>query len=247
MTPSLRQRVIAVVVLALATACDDDQSGTCVLGNDQLSVVATVVDNGAKVRAEVDFEEGDRTSTPRPVRVCDGETLTIGGKAPTVTVKSDRVVYSATLPANTPRTVEFAFARADADPLMLSVAIPLPFEITAPQPGQAIPRSEPLELTWAPAAGGAPMRISVEEDIGYGLCAVTETGDHDYKARGGVAVPDDGAWTIPAGAISSETPMPCRAFYNLRRVERSAYPETLSPGGALEGRVQRTVEIRSVP
>ncbi len=245
----MRHRPIAAVfaLTLLTAACDEGPPDTCGLANDEVSVAAVVVGNGAKLRAEIDFERGDRTGLPAPLHVCADDELTIEGQSPTLTEKADRVVYSVTLPVDTSTEVQFSLTRSEADTVEVTVPRPPPFAITAPEDGATVSRSEDIVLTWEPALEGGEMRISVDELIGYGLCVVTEEGEHHYKTRAGVPVPDTGQWTIPAGAVTSETEGPCSAFYNLRRVRRSPYPETLAPGGFLEARVRRTVEIRSVP
>ncbi|MBL4682996.1 MAG: hypothetical protein JKY37_00285 [Nannocystaceae bacterium] len=238
--------VLAFGVLA-STGCDQETADTCSVSNDALSLVAIVVDNGVKLRAEIDFESGDRTGLPNPLQVCDSETLTIGGESPTVTEKGDRIVYSVTLPLDTPPEVAFVLERNGEDEVEVRVSRPPSFSVTAPDDGQTVPRSEDLTLMWSPTVEGSEMLVSVEEDVGYGLCVVTQEGEHHYKTRVGVPVPDSGQWTIPAGAVTSETPGPCAAFYNLRRVLRSPYPADLAEGGFVEARVLRTVEIESVP
>lgn len=241
-------RVLSLLLaVGCVVGCDEGPPDTCGVDNASLSLVAVVVDNGQKVRAEIDFESGDRATVPNPLRVCAEETLTIEGETPTITTKADRVVYSVTLPIDTPRDVAFRLQRMEGEPVEVTVPLPPPFTLTAPANGDEIARSEDLVLTWEPAVEGGEMNVGVQEDVGYGLCVVTQEGEHHYKTRAGVAVPDTGQWTIPAGAVTSQTPAPCRAFYNLRRVQRAAYPTSLSDGGFLEARVLRTVEILSVP
>ena len=242
------KRSAVLLACGLATGCDEVGVDTCSVANDELSVIAIAVDNGTKIRAQIDFEAGDRTSTPAPLSVCGDETLTIAGRAPTTTEKANRIVYSATLPSDESREVEFRLERSDADPVVVTAPVPPPFEIIAPMADAEVSRSQDLLLQWEPAIEGAEVRVSVEEEIGYGLCVITEEGEHDYKTRAGVAVPDTGMWTIPAGVITSDAPMGrCDAFYTLRRVLRSNYPDALSPGGFVEGRVLRSVQIESVP
>lgn len=233
--------------VAAVTGCDQETADTCSVSNDELSLVAVVVDNGVKLRAEIDFESGDRTGLPSPLQVCGSETLTIGGVSPTVTEKADRIVYSVTLALDTAPEVAFVLERDRGEDVEVRLSRPPSFSVTAPDDGQTIPRSEDLTLMWSPTVEGSEMLVSVEEDVGYGLCVVTQEGEHHYKTRIGVSVPDGGQWTIPAGVVASETPGPCAAFYNLRRVLRSPYPADLAEGGFVEARVLRTVEIESVP
>lgn len=242
-----RHGALLVVLAGLPLGCDDETDDTCAVSSADLSLVAVVVDNGPKIRAEIDFERGDRTTIPSPLHVCGNEALTIDGKAPTVTEKPDRIVYSVTLPSDTSREVSFVLQRVEGEPIEVQVDLPPPFEITAPEQQQEVSRSEDLLLSWSPALDMGELRVNVDETVGYGLCVITQEGEHHYKTKRGVPVPDQGQWTIPADVISSETPMPCPAFYTLRRILRRSTPDTLSPGGFVEGRVERTVEIRSVP
>lgn len=230
------------------SGCDEASADTCAAANDELSVVAIAVDNGSRIRAEIDFHKGDRTGTPSPLAVCGDEVLTIAGQEPTTTEKADRIVYSATLPTNDSREVEFRLERADTDAVVVTVPVPPAFDIVAPIDDDDVSRSQELILQWDPPLEGSELRVSVEEEIGYGLCVITEAGEHHYKTRAGVTVPDTGTWTIPAGVISSgNAEGTCDAFYTLRRVLRSNYPDSLSPGGFIEGRVLRSVQINSVP
>jgi len=245
MRPAALLACVAAVTLA---GCDEASADTCAAANDELSVVAVAVDNGSRIRAEIDFEKGDRTDTPAPLEVCGDEVLTIAGREPTRTQKADRIVYSATLPTEESREVEFRLERSEADPVVITVPVPPSFDILAPVDDEDVSRSEELVLQWDPPVEGAELRVTVEEEIGYGLCVITEAGEHHYKTRAGIVVPDTGMWTIPAGAIASgNAESTCDAFYTLRRVMRSSYPDTLSPGGFIEGRVLRSVQINSVP
>jgi len=240
----------ATLVAALGFAgCDEADTDTCRVGNDGLSLVAIAVDNGEQVRAEIDIEAGERAGpgAGNPVSLCDKDKLTIAGQEPTLTVKPDRTVYSVTLPADTPRDVSFRIERDSDDTIEMIVPLPPSFSITAPVGEQEVPRSEDLVLTWDPPLAMSEIRLNVQEEVGYGVCVETQPGPHDYKSPVGIPVPDTGTWTIPADNIASMTPDPCRAFYNLRRIQRGPYPETLAAGGFVEGRVERTVEILSVP
>ena len=244
----MRGLALVCLCLVVPAGCDEVGTNTCAATNEELSVVAIAVDNGSRIRAEIDFEKGDRTGTPAPLEVCGDEALTIAGQKPTTTEKADRIVYSATLPTDESREVEFRLERTADDPVVITVPVPPAFEIIAPVDDEDVSRSQELILQWDPPLDGSELRVSIEEEIGYGLCVITEAGEHHYKTRAGVPVPDTGMWTIPAGVIASgNVEGICDAFYTLRRVLRSNYPDSLSPGGFIEGRVLRSVQINSVP
>ena len=221
-------RALVLWAAVASIGCDEGRSDACDRDSSELSIIAVVVDSGSKVRAEIDFEVGDRMGVPAPVHVCPDDALRIAGKTTTITEKADRVVYSVTLPADTPRELDFSLQRADADAIEFTLPLPPAFTITAPAEAQDVPRSEDLVLTWEPVVEGGELRLGVEEDVGYGVCVVTESEGHDYKDRRGVDVPDTGSWTIPAGVVGSELTEPCPAYYVLKRTARATYPEALA-------------------
>jgi hypothetical protein len=232
-------------VLALGLGCQTVETDTCDFATDDLSAVAVVVDRGDVVRAEIDFEAGDRAVDAEPLSICEEETLRINGETPTRTDKAQRIVYSANLAA-TERTVTFSLERDDGD---MSMAIDLPdaFEIVAPEPGAMLSRAAETIIAWDPPRSGEQLRIELGEEIGGGVCIFTEEGPHHYKKRGGVDVPDEGMWTIPGGSVHSDTDGPCVAYYTFQRIVQGTYPDVLHPGGYIEAQVERTITFASVP
>lgn len=211
-------------------------------------MVATVVDNGMSVRAEADFEEGNRLGLSFPLELCPDDVLTINGEAPRMTQKVGRIVYSVTLEdPEGPRGWTFSLDRgSENESFEAEVMLPFAFDIGSPSPGQSIPRSSDLEVVWGPDAPGEQIRLELLEEIGYGVCLRTENTDHAYK-DGGQWIPDLGSWVIPAGTIAGESSEMCEAQLELGRSSEGDYPAALGDGGYIEGRVVRSVGFVSVP
>ncbi len=237
----------AWLVLTLGgVACGETQTDTCGLANDELSIVAVVVDRGDVVRAEIDFEAGDRTLDTTPLSVCEEETLRINDRTPTRTDKPERIVYSANLDAAQTRTVTFSLSRSEDDTVTVAVDLPDAFDVTAPAPGEMVSRATDTVLTWVPDNPDGQMRIELGEEIGGGICIFTDEGEHHYKDLGGIDVPDQGRWTIPGGSVQSDYGGPCNATYTLKRIAQGEYPANLQEGGYVEARVERTITFVSV-
>lgn len=238
----------ACAALASLVACGSEVRDSCEIENAELSMVAIAVDYGADIRVEVDLEEGDRSGPPAPVTLCDEDSLRLGGRSPTITEKPERIVYSVALPVDTAREIDVRLERRTiGSTVETTIALPPAFTIDAPTPHAEVSRDADLLIAWAPPDPSAEMRIALEEEIGYGLCVTTAEGEHDYKARGGVAVADDGDWMVPAGVVGTQVDEPCPAVYVLRRIALLPYPASLGPGGYVEARVQRSVEFTSIP
>lgn len=229
-----------------ALGCAPDR---CKLDNDELSMVARVVDFGAAVRVEIDLAEGERSQIPIPWRTCDGDRILVNGQDTSELAKDDRTEYVRTFEGEAPETINIEIDRAgdQFDVVEASVMRPPPFEITGPANGDTLARSEEHLLTWAPPREGEQMQIELREEIGGGLCIVTALEEHDYKGEGGVRVDDDGDWRIPAGVLTNDGVDECRASYSLRRFEQGEYPEAFAAGGFVEAEVVRIVAVRSTP
>lgn len=239
-------RRFSLTAMLVVTGCVQTETDTCGFDNDELSIVAVVVDRGDVVRAEIDFEAGDRKVDTTPLAVCEDETLRINDRSPTRTDKPERIVYSASLDAAETRTVSFTLSRPDDDTVNVSIDLPGAFDVTAPAAGQMLSRAADTVFTWDPPIPGGQMRIELGEEIGGGICIYTDEGDHHYKDIGGVDVPDDGQWTIPGGIVRSDEGGPCTASYTLKRIGPGEYPSSLSEGGFVEARVERTITFTSV-
>ncbi len=242
-------RLASALLLASALAACDPAAGTnaCGIGNDGLSVVATAVDNGVNIHAEVDFGDGARTGPPGRFALCDDDELTIAGREPDRIDRTDRVVYSVSLDATAARVIEFMLKRPGEDDLAFAVELAPSFDILSPMADEEVSRSSDFMLSWAPANDGAEIHIGLAEEIGYGICLETTTDEHDYKSEGGVVVDDKGSWNIPARVIDGGTRDKCDATYRLTRFTTPSYPAAFHSGGFLEGRVERTVAFVSVP
>ncbi len=246
-----RATTLARLVLltgAANAACEGDGTPTsCGVPTERLSVVATLVDNGEDLRAEVDFAVGDRSSGEGWVALCDGDELTIAGAEPEHTDRGGRVVYSHTEPATANRAFAFELTREGEGAAAFTIALPPAFEITAPQPQGEIPRSADFVLQWEPPDPGGTMRIGLLEEIGGGVCLETLTAEHDYKNEAGVDVEDDGNWKIPAEVVDGGARDHCDAIYTFARFAAVEYPAQFATGGYLEGRAERRVAFVSVP
>ncbi|MBC8070213.1 MAG: hypothetical protein IAG13_17915 [Deltaproteobacteria bacterium] len=232
----------------LVIACDtSDGTDACDVPTSELSMVATVVDNGDSIHAEVDFGRGARNGPPGPFALCDSDELFVAGEDVERTDRSDRVAYSASLPTDTPRFVDFELRRPEGERIAFSIELAPAFDITAPVPAAEISRSQDFALGWAPPQDGGEMRIELTEEIGYGICLETSMTEHAYKDEVGVSVDDSGLWTIPAMSVDGGARDKCDAIYRLTRFTTPDYPPELHIGGYLEGRVERLVAFVSVP
>ena len=221
----------------------------CEVADDQLSLVAVVIDNAQTVRAEVDFDAGERAALPEPWRKCDGDKIRINGQDARETERNGRWEYSLTLDAaEAPRTFTFEIDREVSDaPILIEVELPPAFEVTAPEPGSSLSRSTSTPIQWSPPEPEGQLQLTLFESIGEGVCLETKVEAHDYKRTGGIRVDDDGDWTVPPAAISSPSGGSCEAELQLRRFNDGEYPARLAPGGFVEGRVLRSVPFTSVP
>ena len=231
------------------SACTPDR---CRVGNDELSMVLRAVDlqtdDGEEVRVAVDFATGDRGTIPISWAKCDGDRVLINGQDARETKQEDRTEYTLTLDGDDGETVSIELERATEDELIeASVQRPPRFEMTAPEPGLEVSRSEPIELAWEPPAEGGEMQVELQEELGGGRCIVSEDVEHDYKGQGGVRVDDTGTWTVPAGVLTNDGELRCDARYVLRRFSRGDYPEGLAEGGFVEAQVLRIVLFESTP
>lgn len=247
----MRLAVLAFSLIAfVGPGCTPDR---CRAGNDELSMVLRAVDlrtdDGEEVRVAVDFATGDRSAIPISWAKCDGDRVLINGQDARESVQEDRTEYTLTLDGEDGgETITVELDRATEDEVIsASVNRPPRFEMTAPEPGAEISRSEPTELAWEPAAEGGEMQVELQEELGGGRCIVSDDVEHDYKGQGGVRVEDTGTWTVPAGVLTNEGELRCDARYVLRRFSAGEYPEGLAAGGFVEAQVLRIVLFESVP
>jgi hypothetical protein len=240
---SVRGGICVGALLAIG-GCTPDR---CKVPNDELSMVARVVDNGVTVRAEADFATGERGELSVPWQRCENDRVEINDESATETVETERVEYSLTLDVGVATAFEFVLAREDFDPVRATVALPPTFEVLEPAAGQAISRGSDVTLLWQPPNPGGEMQIELVEEVGAGICIVTETEGHEYKRPGGIRVEDDGDWLVPGTAISGDPQMDCEARYVLERFSAGEYPSALDPGGFIEAQVVRTIVFISTP
>lgn len=244
-----RLAACSLALLAFAAGgCGDAGGDSCTVETGEMSVVATVVDSGSTLRAEIDFERGDRSELDDPLTLCDDDELTINGERPTKTERPGRVVYGVSFDGDAERTVAFDLDRQGGEErVRFEVTLPPIFEILAPADGDAVSRGADLVMQWEPPAPDDTMRIELREEIGMGVCIFTDEGEHHYKRLGGVDVPDDGDWMIPADSVHSDLDEACSASYLMSRIVAGDYPAALGQGGYVEARVDRTVTFDSVP
>jgi hypothetical protein len=239
----------ALAGLVVESACLVSADHSCEHETESISIVAMAVDDGSRVRTEIDFDASDRSSFPFPLQLCEDDQLTIAGRTPERTDRIDRVVYSVNIDsADALAEIEVVLDRKSQDDTAeFTIPVPPAFDIVTPQSDAMISRGEDFLLEWAPADEGEQIRIGLTEEIGYGLCLNTPQSEHDYKSMGGVVVDDVGSWTIPAGVIASDEGGECEAVYALRRLRPAPYPAVFLEGGFVEGRAERNVAFRSVP
>lgn len=230
----------------LWAGCEED---VCDVPLSELSMVATVVDNGTSVRAEVDFASGDRSGISFPYRRCEGDSIRINGLDAAETEKPNRIEYSRTDPIESaPRDYVFTLALENEPVVEARVTLPSAFEVTSPLPGAVLPRSVATPVAWAPASSEIQvLRLELREALGGGICLETPVMDFDLKAPLGIAVPDAGSTELPANAIVSPLSASCDAVLLLHRFSYGAYPDALYPDGYVESSVLRVVAIVSVP
>lgn len=238
--------VLGVVVAEGGCANDDDSA--CGLATLQLSIVATAVDDGTTIRAELDLAQGDRLGEVQYLKLCGEDRLSIHGEEPLRINKGERWIYSVTTEAVlASRALEVSLERKDETSVAFQIELAAPFDITAPTPDSDVPRSQDAWIRWAPPNPQGDMHIALGEEIGSGVCLTTSTEEANYKGLEGVTVQDVGEWLIPAGHISGGARDRCVAEYRLFRETTSAYPDALHPGGSITGQVIRTARFRSVP
>lgn len=224
--------------------CAASDGNTCDVATEDISAVALVVDSGWDIRAAIDFEAGDRRGGNSPLRLCDSDRLTINGAAPDVIEKADSIEYAVSLPADGARSFELVLDReSEGDRVAFSVELPPAFEVVAPVDGEVIDFAQDQVLQWEPAVADGSMRVELGEVIGAGECLTATTEGHTYEAAGGVTVPDNGQWTIPAGSVASMATQDCTLTYTLSRVLLAPYPEALEGSGRLEARTQRYLDV----
>jgi hypothetical protein len=236
--------LLAVVAGALGCGADP-----CLLANDEISVVARVLDSGTLIRAEADLEAGDRTMLASSLELCEGDVLRAAGRNLRRIERGDRTIYGIDIEAPDSGEVRFELDREVDDEVQFTVPLPAAFDIVAPASGAEVSRAQELTIEWTPAdtTPEAMMRIELSEDIGMGVCISTSEGEHHYKNVGGIEVADDGNWLVPGGVVASEGDETCTAYYRLSRIGHGEYPAQLLPGGFVESRTERRLAFVSVP
>lgn len=240
-------RAFSIVIAVLAcAACDEARDDSCGVPTDEISLIATAVENGPTFRTEVDFSTKDAGGV-HGLGLCEKDTLLVDGHETEEIERPDRVVYSFTSDMPESRTVQLELRREEGDSLSFTVDMPPSFEVTAPMIAAEVSRSSDFLLEWTPGNPGNKMGIALAEEVGNGVCLETMVAEHDYKGLSGVDIEDDGNWNIPSTAVDAGARERCDASYRFTRLASSAYPGELLPGGYLEGRVERLVAFVSVP
>lgn len=253
-------RATLLLLPATAGGCFAARGDSCEIDSDEISMVAEVLDDGTTVRAEANFESGDRSGLGTVLELCEQDVLTINGREPTVTSKFDEVEYSITYedPADAPSDFTFVLERGEEEETITAeVSLPEAFTVIAPQPEQEISRGAEFTLEWATAANGSEMVVGLADQISE-ECVETAAGDHHYMGPDGITVPDTGlrlmpAWTL-AGGAGGVPPQPvpdlesrCVATFGFRRVRFADYPEGLGGGGRVTASVERNVDFYAIP
>ena len=208
-------------------------------------MVADVTDTAGSIRARGDYAWGTRGMGETPWHTCDGDEVRINGVRASEIEREDRYDYSRIVDAADPnRTFTFTLDRKGEDPVEATVTLAAPYEILAPTASQMLSRSTDFELQWSPSAPDNTMSLQLFEEIGGGICLITEQTDRDYK--GTIIIPDEGSYTIPAGAIQSPMMNDCDASIILGRFSFGNYPDELVEDGFIEGRVLRAISFLSV-
>ncbi len=239
-----RMGIVAALGVIALVGCTPDR---CKVENEELSMVARVIDNGVTVRAEVDFATGERGELSVPWQRCENDRVRINGEDATEKVEAERVEYSVTLDVGAAAEFEFTLARDGYSPVSARVAMPPAFTVSEPMAGQPISRGRDVTILWEPPNPEGQMQIELIEEVGAGICIVTEKEGHEYKRPGGIRVEDVGEWLVPGSAIGGDPQADCEARYVLKRFSQGDYPAALDPGGFVEAQVLRTIVFTSTP
>jgi len=232
--------------LASTSGCGGTDDQICDVPTSEISVVAQVVDSGWDLRATIDFERGDRRGSGAPLHLCTTDELTINGQAVEGADKASQIEYSLSSDPEGERSFIFMLDRsAIGETLSVQVDLPPAFEILSPMGGDPLPLGNDLLLQWEPPLTDESMHVRLGEPLGGGTCV--EGTDQKYKEAAGFQVPDTGQWTIPGADLASGGPEPCTLTTTLSRVVLGDYPDAFSPGGRLEARVERTIDLRAMP
>lgn len=238
-----------LVALSIGLGCAGTDDDTCEVPSGEISAVAVVVDSGGGIRATIDFERGDRRGAGAPLRLCEADVLTIQGQAPTESEKASRVEYSLSLPADAERTVRFSLDRqSQGGRIDLEVELPEAFEILTPMDGDTLALGSSPVIEWEPAVPDGIMRVRMIEPLGAGPCVRPSgepTGDAPtpvaYLEPAGVQADDTGSHAL--GDVALAGPSECELSLELARVVLGQYPDSLTGGGRVEARVERSVDV----
>jgi hypothetical protein len=239
-------RRCSLLIAIAAVACDPAPDDSCGVNTDAIALVATAVENGPKLRTEVELTREDALGV-HPLVLCDADVLHVDGHETERIDRPDHVIYSYTSDMVAARSVEVELRRDEGESVTFTIDVPPTFEVTAPVANSEVSRSSDFLLEWAPANPGNMMRIELAEEIGMGVCLETTVAEHDYKGLSGVDIEDDGNWNIPATVVDAGAREKCDATYRFTRLSTSEYPAALAAGGYVEGRVERIVAFVSVP
>jgi hypothetical protein len=209
----------AVVLCAAATPACAAVEDSCDLATDEIEVELAVIQENGAATGEAIFRTDDVAS----IALGDcGDKMTVNGAVLRVLDgAASPLVYAASL--EVADEYDFVFSRPDEDDYVSTVSDMRPeVTITAPAAGSIITRDLGFDVAWD-ANDGGEVNLLVD-----GSCI------RSYPDADGELVSDDGADTIPAGAIlwsgveGTEDPTSCSAEVVLTRSVDGVLDEALT-------------------
>ncbi len=229
---SRRLTRLALSACALLALGCNTPTRACDLPSDEIAMRALITDSGESTQIYIVLE--DVASSTQLALCPDRESLTVNGE-PTELVRAlGQLFYTVTFETSVP-DYEIALTRDDPEleDALASLEMPPEFEVLTPAPDSTHPRSDALEISWAPVWNEHELELAVEDEI-----ASTCLSGLGVELQ----VTDSGTYTLPAGALVSGTPSGtevCEVWISLTREAEGLYPSQLHPSGSILAQVKR--------
>ncbi len=213
---------------------------SCDLEASAIVLYATVTDTDEGVEVELKLETGvdvdDSSGTPLSLCTDAGERLEVNG----LPAKEQRVLGQIyyVIDSSAPMAIYTIDYVRDEGTISIELEMPPTLELLAPTEGAAIPRAEPIMVSWTPSWPGNTISLALEDRIGSDCLAGL-----GYSTE----VDDQGQATIAANMLEAgkDPASDCKAWISLTRSSVAAYPKELHEGGSIEGYVKRRREFLS--
>lgn len=230
-TPTLPVFCVGTLSLALALCgCRPNDPGT-LCGIDIADTLADVLvlDSGSTVRFEVALfaiSEDAQIDAPIPRELCSSDSLTVNGTSAFLRAgPNGQPSYVINLERASPQYTLVYDHGGSSTTFVIDVNVPA-FEVTSPNAGDEVPRSQDLTVSWSPAASEReePVVVVLDDEIDGIEC---------LQAIDPLLVPDVGEATIPADLVKVfdgvEPEFSCAAQLSVARLEST---ELVARGGA---------------